>query len=60
MPRFTIVMQEEQTWQVEAEDEAALRSRIEHNGPPSGWHKQGDQDADLIENHDTVISIRQE
>lgn len=60
MPRFTIVMHEEQTWQVEAKDEATLRGRIENNGPPSGWHKQGDQDANLIENHDTVISIEEE
>lgn len=51
--KFLVIMHEEQHFEIEAESEQALRTKIELEGPPSGWRHQ----ADLVENRDTIVSV---
>lgn len=54
MPRFTVVIHEEQHYDIEAESEEALRHRIEHvDGPVASWT----EGAEIIEIHDRIVSI---
>lgn len=54
MPRFTVIIHEEQHYEIEAESEEALRHRIEYvDGPVASWT----EGAEVIEIHDRIVSI---